>query len=93
MFIEDRAANRCDLAEVIFVKRLLQNALPEEIRTQIAKRLFQKYVGCEESGFAKKLYMNFSQMKEMKKMACSLEFMVMTITGLPNFRKSRCKKI
>ena len=61
------AANRCDLAEVIFVKRLLQNALPEEIRTQIAKRLFQKYVGCEESGFAKKLYMNFSQMKEMKK--------------------------
>lgn len=60
-------ANRWDPGEVIFVKRLLQNALPEEIRTEIAKHLFQKYVGCEESTFAEKLYMNFSQMKEMKK--------------------------
>ena len=62
-------ANRWDPGEVIFVKRLLQNALPEEIRTEIAKHLFQKYVGCEESTFAEKLYMNFSQMKEMKKNA------------------------
>lgn len=52
-------ANRWDPGEVIFVKRLLQNALPEEIRTEIAKHLFQKYVGCEESTFAEKLYMNF----------------------------------
>lgn len=47
-------ANRWDPGEVIFVKRLLQNALPEEIRTEIAKHLFQKYVGCEESTFAQR---------------------------------------
>ena len=36
--------NRWDPGGVIFVKRLLQNALPENIRTAIAMKLFEKYV-------------------------------------------------
>ncbi len=59
-------ANRWDPAEVIFVKRLLQNALPEDIRTEIAKRLFQKYVGREESDFARELYLDTGQMRQMR---------------------------
>ena len=59
--------NRWDPGEVIFVKRLLQNALPEDIRTAIAKRLFEKYVGIAEDVFAKKLYMNEEQIREMKR--------------------------
>ena len=58
--------NRWDPGEVIFVKRLLQNALPERIRTDIAKELFARYIGEEEESFAKKLYMNRQQMEEMK---------------------------
>lgn len=66
LYRELAVANRWDVGEVIFVKRLLQNALPEWMRTKIAQKLFQKYVGCKEDIFAKKLYMNVSQMNEMK---------------------------
>lgn len=59
-------ANRWDPAEVIFVKRLLQNALPEQIRTQMAERLFEKYVGVSEETFAKDLYMTGEEIREMK---------------------------
>lgn len=66
LYDELAVANRWDLAEVIFVKRLLQNALPEDVRNQIAKNLFQKYVKREEDDFARELYLSTSQMKEMK---------------------------
>lgn len=58
--------NRWDPKEVIFVKRLLQNALPEDVRTVMAKSLFEKYVGIPEDVFAKNLYMNEEQIREMK---------------------------
>lgn len=58
--------NRWDTGEVIFVKRLLQSELPEEMRNQIAKRLFYKYVGVEEEVFARELYMNMEQIRCMK---------------------------
>lgn len=60
-------SNRWDPGEVIFVKRLLQNALPEDIRTAIAERLFEKYVGIPEDAFAKKLYMSNKQIREMRR--------------------------
>lgn len=59
-------ANRWDSGEVIFVKRLLQNELPEELRTNMAKRLFVKYVGMDEDVFARELYMNREQIRVMK---------------------------
>ncbi len=58
--------NRWDPGEVIFVKRLLQNELPEKIRTEIAVNLFQKYVGVPEDEFARELYMNREQILQMK---------------------------
>lgn len=58
--------NRWDPGEVIFVKRLLQNELPEAIRTEMAGRLFAKYVGVSEDAFARTLYMNMEQIREMK---------------------------
>jgi hypothetical protein len=58
--------NRWDTGEVIFVKHLLQNELPEEIRTEMAKKLFAKYVNIPEDIFARNLYMSREQILEMK---------------------------
>lgn len=57
---------RWDPAEVIFIKRLLQNELPEEVRTDLAKELFARYVGVPEDVFARELYMNMDQIRCMK---------------------------
>ena len=66
--IEEYAvANRFDPKEVIFIKRLLQAVLPEDIRNRISSALFQKYVGIEENKFARELYMNIDQIKCMKR--------------------------
>lgn len=59
-------ANRFDSADIIFVKRILQTALPEELRKVIASNLFEQAVGLEEAKFAKELYMNYDQIKCMK---------------------------
>lgn len=66
LYQELAAANRWDPGEVIFVKRLLQNRLPEHIRGEIATELFEKYVGMSEEVFARELYMNRDQIRCMK---------------------------
>ena len=38
-------ADSFDDEVTIYIKRMLQQALPEKIRNQIIKKLFQKYVG------------------------------------------------
>ena len=58
-------ANRFDPKEVIFVKRLLQHALPETLRKQLSSKYFEKYVGVKEATFAKELYMNEHQLKQL----------------------------
>lgn len=60
-------ANRFDDKDTIFVKRILQNAIPETIRNEISSELFKKYVGVEESSFAYDLYMNREQIVTMKR--------------------------
>jgi len=57
--------SRFDNAEVIFIKRLLQVELVEKVRMKIVDFLFNKYLKVSESDFAKKLYLNESQIKEM----------------------------
>ena len=57
--------NRFDTKEVIFVKRLLQVELVEELRNIITTELFEKIVGVEESAFSRELYMSVDQMKYM----------------------------
>lgn len=58
-------ANRFDPKEVVFVKRLLQVALPEELRKKITHILFEKAVGMDESMFSRELYMSIDQIKCM----------------------------
>ncbi len=58
-------ANRLDSKEVIFVKRLLQKELPEDLRNIIVDLLFKECVGMCETAFSKELYMNTSQLKCM----------------------------
>ena len=57
--------NRFDTKDVIFIKRMLQHVLPEELRNIICDHLFQKYVGLEEKAFNNELYMNHYQLKQM----------------------------
>ena len=64
-FYEYALANRFDTKEVIFVKRMLQHALPEELRNLLSSKYFEKYVGINEKAFAKELYMNESQIKQL----------------------------
>ena len=57
--------DRFDTKEVIFVKRLLQVELVEELRNIITTELFEKIVGVEENAFSRELYMSVDQMKYM----------------------------
>lgn len=66
IFRELAIPNRWDPGEVIFVKRLLQNYLPEEFRREVATRLFERYIGIREENFARELYMNRDQITCMK---------------------------
>lgn len=59
-------ANRFDNKDTIFIKRILQTVLPEELRNIITSELFEKYIGLAESVFARELYMNYDQIKLMK---------------------------
>lgn len=58
-------ANRFDNKDIIFVKRLLQVALPEELRKEMTSELFQRIIGIEESAFSRELYMSKAQIRCM----------------------------
>lgn len=60
-------ANRFDGGEIIFVKRVLQTVLPEQLRNQISSKLFKKYVGVTEEQLAYELYMTEEQIRTMKR--------------------------
>lgn len=56
---------RLDSKEAIFIKRLLQVELNNELRSRIANNLFVKYVGVSEEVFSQELYMNLEQIKTL----------------------------
>jgi len=58
-------ASHYDEPDVVFIKRTLQVALPEHIRSAITDTLFYHYVTDDEATFAKGLYMDAAQLKEM----------------------------
>ncbi len=61
-------ANRFDDKNTIFIKRILQTAIPETLRKLISSNLFRKCMnGISEEQFAKELYLNYDQIKTMKK--------------------------
>ena len=58
--------NRFDEAETIYVKRMLQVALPEALRNQISKALFAQFVARDEDEFSAELYCSSEQLREMQ---------------------------
>lgn len=54
-----------DNADVGYVKRLLQHALPAPLRTRIARDLFARYVSADERAFADELYMSTSDLQTL----------------------------
>ena len=58
-------ANRFDSKEIIFVKRLLQVELEENLRNRITNELFKKYITLDEEAFSRELYMSMDQLKHM----------------------------
>jgi len=56
---------RFDSAEVAYVKRLLQHALPENLRTQLAAELFEQFVSADEVSFTEELYLSLEQLRVM----------------------------
>lgn len=59
--------NRFDTAETIYVKRMLQVALPETLRNNIAKSLFAQFVARHEDEFSAELYCSAEQLREMQR--------------------------
>lgn len=67
LFAEFAVANRFDTRETIFVKRMLQTALPEMVRNRISSDLFERYVGVSEEQLAYELYMTREQIRALKR--------------------------
>lgn len=58
--------NRFDDGKTIYFKRMLQTALPEQIRHEIAAEMFKQYLGLDEAAFAQELYASADQLKLMQ---------------------------
>jgi peptidoglycan/xylan/chitin deacetylase (PgdA/CDA1 family) len=58
-------ASRYDEPDVVFIKKALQTALPENLRARFAANLFERFVTGDEKAFAAELYMSVEQLKEM----------------------------
>lgn len=58
--------NRFDIAETIYIKRMLQVVLPEDLRNVIARKLFAQFVSVDEVAFAAELYCTPAQLRVMQ---------------------------
>lgn len=54
-------------AKTVYIKRMLQFALPEKTRSKIVSHLFKKYVKKNKRQFASELYMSISDIKNLIK--------------------------
>jgi len=61
------SASRYDTADVIFIKRVLQVELDEQVRKSIVDDLFFQNVAVSEQAFAKELYMKIEQVAHMRR--------------------------
>jgi peptidoglycan/xylan/chitin deacetylase (PgdA/CDA1 family) len=59
--------NRYDIADVIFIKRVLQRELPEAFRSEMIDKLFRHFVTQDEASFASELYMSHEQLACMRR--------------------------
>jgi len=58
---------RYDPAEIIYIKRMLQRELPEDLRNILTDEIFQKYVSSDQTAFSAELYMNVDQISHMQR--------------------------
>jgi peptidoglycan/xylan/chitin deacetylase (PgdA/CDA1 family) len=58
-------ASRWDPPEVVYVKRLLQHALPDKIREPLVDELFRTLVTADERAFADDLYMTAGEVQQL----------------------------
>ena len=56
---------RFDNADTIYVKRMLQHVLQEQLRTRIAHEMFQEFVGLSAAEFSSELYMSVEDVREL----------------------------
>ena len=57
--------SRYDIADVMYVKNILQHVLAEDIRNDITSKLFKSYVKKAEIDFADELYLSFDETKTL----------------------------
>jgi peptidoglycan/xylan/chitin deacetylase (PgdA/CDA1 family) len=58
-------ASRWDPPDVVYVKRLLQHALPDKIREPLVDELFRTLVTTDERAFADDLYMTVGEVQQL----------------------------
>lgn len=67
-YYQQYAQNDCyDTKDTIFIKRILQCGLPNNLREIIINALFEKYLQMDESILFQETYMNIEQLKMMKR--------------------------
>ncbi len=59
--------SRYDSKDIMYVKNMLQHVIPKNDREKIVSYLFKDYIGINTKQFAKKLYMNTSDIKKLIK--------------------------
>jgi peptidoglycan/xylan/chitin deacetylase (PgdA/CDA1 family) len=60
-------STRFDTAEIAFIKRMLQHAVPEDLRTELIDHLFAKFVSSDAPAIAAELYMSTDQLRAMQR--------------------------
>lgn len=60
-----RIADHLDSAERVYIKNLLQFALPEAVRNRITDQLFATFVSADQTAFAEELYITEDQARTM----------------------------
>jgi peptidoglycan/xylan/chitin deacetylase (PgdA/CDA1 family) len=58
-------ASRYDSEEIVFIKRMLQTALPEPLRLDCLNELFHEFVSADPDSFGAELYVSPEQLQEM----------------------------
>lgn len=58
-------SSRYDTPDVIYIKRMLQSFLPEDLRNRMVDALFRKFVSADEAGFADELYVSEEHLRCM----------------------------
>lgn len=59
--------NKFDDGNTIYVKRMLQNVLPEKVRKRLISKFFNKYLGVSQKDFSYELYMDINDIKNLIK--------------------------